>query len=140
MSASEEWQTAVNPGLPGVFRYLPLLGIGDETAELLADPEGAEVRRPIEAPDLARRLGVASMHLLPCDGGPSGTFKDAEAAVVIARQLERRGGAERIVFASSGNTARAYRGYALRAGIASTACLPAAGLEKLRGLGPDERS
>lgn len=140
MSASDEWQTAVSPGLPGAFRYLPLLGIGDETAELLADPEGAEVRRPIEAPDLARRLGVASMHLLPCDGGPSGTFKDAEAAVVIARQLERRGAAERIVFASSGNTARAYRGYALRAGIASTACVPAVGLEKLRGLRHDERS
>ncbi len=140
MSVSFERQGAASPGFPGVFRYLPLLGIEHRTAERLAYPERPELRRPIESPDLARELGVASMWLLPCDGGPSGTFKDVEAAVVICRQLEQRGSAERLVFASSGNTAAAYRGYALRAGIASTACIPASGLEKLRGLDPDARS
>lgn len=125
----EHWRDATTD-LPGVWRYLPLLPTSRKWAELFSAVGQSEFKTPIDVPELARILGVKSVSLLGCTSGPSGTFKDIEAAIVIAKCLDWGFADKKLSWHSTGNTARAYRAYALRAGLQSFSFFPLSCLTK----------
>ncbi|MEG4876874.1 pyridoxal-phosphate dependent enzyme [Microcoleus sp. CZ3-B4] len=120
--------------LPGIWRYLPLIPVNEQNIEILADSSTPELLPPVDAKPLAEMLGVKSVALLPCTEGPSGTFKDVEAAVVIAKCLDWGLQEQPLSWHSTGNTARAYREYAIRAKLQSFSFFPLQCLDKWQGI------
>lgn len=120
--------------LPGVWRYLNLIPVKPSSIEKLLDVSTPELLPPVDVPNLAEILGVKSVSLLPCIQGPSGTFKDTEAAIVIAKCIEWELKDQPLSFHSTGNTARAYREYAMRANLESASFFPLQCLDKWRGV------
>ncbi len=84
---------------------------------------------------LESRLGVARVWLVDCTVFGTGTFKDLEAAVVIA--IAKQLGIGRISVHSTGNTALAYRHYAIRLGVTCAAFLPRMNIGKLGDIEPN---
>lgn len=76
----------------------------------------------LEAPALARWVGVDSLHLKFEGANPTGSFKDRGMVVAVARALEA--GAHTVLCASTGNTAASAAAYAARAGIRAVTLLP----------------
>lgn len=125
--------------LDGVMRYAPLLPVSKENLKKVTDQDSPEFRAPISSPKLANILGVASLHLIPAVYGPSGCFKDTEAALVIAKVLDWAL-TKKLSWHSTGNTARAYRAYAMRAGLESDSYFPLYCIEKFKGAVRDTRN
>lgn len=117
------WARAVT-NIPGVGRYGALLAAGN--AEDLVSVDAA--LRPVESPQLAQALGVASLRLLPQTRNTTGTFKDNEGVLLAAKC--REWGLDYVCMHSSGNTARAYQFYMDRAGIVCAAFVPQASAYK----------
>lgn len=89
---------------PGLWRYLPLLPVGDPGGE--GTPLRAAGGTPLFAPArLRQRLGLKQLWLKDESRNPSASFKDRASAVVVARTREIE--AEVVVTASTGNAGAA---------------------------------
>jgi threonine synthase len=94
---------------PSLWRYLPLLPVGDPGAEFT--PLRAAGWTPVyKPPQLARQLGLNNLWIKDESRNPSASFKDRASAVVVARAREI--GAEVVVTASTGNAGAALAGMA----------------------------
>ena len=118
----------INPSLGLPWRYPALLP--------LPGPEALVV--PAVCPPTRRsalletQLNVSEAWLIDCTKFGTGTFKDLEAAVVIAAAAAMS--IPRISVHSTGNTALAYRHFALRAGIGCASYVPLQNAAKLGGI------
>ncbi|MCX6751996.1 MAG: pyridoxal-phosphate dependent enzyme [Candidatus Nomurabacteria bacterium] len=125
--------------LNGVIKYAQIIPVSIENLKKITDNSTPEFTKPIESKQLANFLGVKSVHLLTSIGGPSGTFKDNEAAVVIAKCLDWNLN-QRLSWHSTGNTARAYREYAIKAGFKSDSYFPLSCINKFKGATEDKNN
>jgi threonine synthase len=115
-------------GGPGVWRYHPVLPITDP-AHFVSLGEG---QTPLlDAPTLARTLGVRRL-LLKFEGtNPTGTIKDRSSATAVA--AARQFGYRAISVVSTGNAGSSLGAYATRAGLrAFVFCYEQAAAPKLR--------
>lgn len=77
----------------------------------------------VELGELSDALRGAKLYLkLDSQKGPTGTFKDREASIIISKCREER--LDNLVFYSTSNTGRAYTHYAAHAGLASYFFMP----------------
>jgi threonine synthase len=107
----------VNMSLLERYRdYLPVT----ERTPLLSLSEGNTPL--IEAPRLARALGVDELWLKYEGMNPTGSFKDRGMVMAVAKALEE--GSRSIVCASTGNTSASAAAYAARAGIEAVVLVP----------------
>ena len=105
-------------GPASLWRYAPLLPADPQRAVSL----GEGYTPLLQAPRLARALGVSNLHIKDEGRNPSGTFKDRGASVAISRYLEL--GVKTVAHNSSGNAGGAWSLYAARAGITCVNLLP----------------
>jgi threonine synthase len=108
-----------DPTLPGIFRYLPLLPVGDRDAIVSLGEGGTPLLR---ARRLGERLGVEKLWLKDESRNPTGSFKDRMLAIGLTRAREL--GKQTVVVQSSGNVAAAAAAYAARAGLAAKIFVP----------------
>lgn len=95
-----------------LWHYRDLLPIA-ESERIVSLGEGATPL--LEAPRLARQFGFSSLYIKNEATNPTGSFKDRQIAVGMARALEL--GAQTVAVVSSGNVACAASAYAARAGV-----------------------
>ena len=101
------------PGRPfNLWRYRELLPIRNPNLAIMLGEGGTPL---IQAINLGMMLGCPNIFIKDERQGPTGSFKDRQAAVTIAALKEA--GITDIVAASTGNVAIAYSAYAARAGI-----------------------
>jgi threonine synthase len=117
----------------GVLRYEKIIPVSNINLRKICYSDAPEFLPPVEIPNLAKLLDVESVHLLCPILGPSGTFKDVEAAVVLCKCLDWEV-KKRLSWHSTGNTARAYREYSMRAGLESDSYFPLCCLDKFKGI------
>ena len=102
--------------LPGrsfdMWRYRELLPVRNPNASLSLGEGGSPL---IQAVNLGMMLGTPKLFIKDERQGPTGSFKDRQAAVTIAALKEA--GITEMVAASTGNVAISYSAYASRAGI-----------------------
>ncbi len=115
----------------GVWRYHPVLPIRDR-AHFVSLGEGGTPL--LDAPALARALGVRRL-LLKFEGtNPTGTIKDRSSATAVAAALQF--GYRAISVVSTGNAGSSLAAYATRAGLkALIFCYEQAAAPKLANLG-----
>jgi threonine synthase len=77
----------------------------------------------IEAPALAKLLGVGSVHLKFEGMNPTGSFKDRGMTTAVSKAAAR--GAKAVIAASTGNTSASAAAYAVKAGMQSVVLVPA---------------
>ena len=103
----------VLPGRPfDIWRYRELLPIRDPNSELSLGEGGSPL---IHANNLGLMLGLPNIYIKDERQGPTASFKDRQAALMIASLKEA--GINEMVCASTGNVAISYSAYAARAGI-----------------------
>lgn len=103
----------VLPGRPfDIWRYRELLPIRDPNPELSLGEGGSPL---IHANNLGMMLGLPNIYIKDERQGPTASFKDRQAALMIAALKEA--GITEMVCASTGNVAISYSAYAARAGI-----------------------
>jgi len=95
-----------------MWRYRELLPIRNPNPALNLGEGGTPL---IQAVNLGTMLGCPNIYIKDERQGPTGSFKDRQAAVTIAALKEA--GITEMVAASTGNVAIAYSAYAARAGI-----------------------
>jgi len=95
-----------------LWRYRELLPIRNPNPTLTLGEGGSPL---IQATNLGMMLGTPNLFIKDERQGPTGSFKDRQAAVTIAALKEA--GITEMVAASTGNVAIAYSAYASRAGI-----------------------
>lgn len=95
-----------------LWRYRELLPIRNPNPTLSLGEGGSPL---IQAVNLGMMLGTPNLYIKDERQGPTGSFKDRQAAVTIAALKEA--GITEMVAASTGNVAIAYSAYAARAGI-----------------------
>ena len=95
-----------------LWRYRELLPIRNPNPSLSLGEGGTPL---IRAVNLGMMLGNENIFIKDERQGPTGSFKDRQAAVTIAALKEA--GITEMVAASTGNVAIAYSAYAARAGI-----------------------
>jgi len=107
---------------PSIWRYLPLLPVGDpgnQGTQLWAVGWTPLIR----STRLAEGLRLEAMWLKDDGRNPTASFKDRASAVVVARAGEI--GAQTIVTASTGNAGAALAGMAAAAGVPAVILAPA---------------
>ena len=123
---SSQWRTveydyeAAAQTMPGqlstrafdLWRYRELLPVRNPNPILTLGEGGTPL---IRAVNLGMMLGNPNLYIKDERQGPTGSFKDRQAAVTIAALKEA--GITEMVAASTGNVAIAYSAYAARAGI-----------------------
>ncbi len=95
-----------------LWRYKELLPVRNPNPSLSMGEGGTPL---IEALNLGMMLGTPNLFIKDERQGPTGSFKDRQAAVTIAALKEA--GITEMVAASTGNVAISYSAYAARAGI-----------------------
>src|SRR5581483_2149891 len=95
-----------------LWRYRELLPIRNPNPTLTLGEGGTPL---VQAVNLGMMLGTPNLFIKYERQGPTGSFKDRQAAVTIAALKEA--GITEMVAASTGNVAIAYSAYASRAGI-----------------------
>ena len=123
----------------GVLRYADIIPVAREKLEKTCDQNHPEFIFPVESKNIAKLLGVESFYFIVPIFGLSGTFKDTEAAVMIAKCLDW-GIDKDLSWHSTGNTARAYREYAIKTKMKSHSYFPLSCSSKLRGATNDEQN
>ncbi|GAB4498110.1 MAG: threonine synthase [Anaerolineales bacterium] len=98
---------------PSLWRYLPLLPVGDPGGEH-TPLRAAGWTRMFSLPRLADALGLNTLLIKDESTNPTASFKDRASAVVVARAREI--GAATIVTASTGNAGAALAGMAAAVG------------------------
>jgi threonine synthase len=101
----------IAPGPRSLWRYDALLPVPREAAVTLQ--EG--MTPLVEAPALARALGVDALFLKDESRNPTWSFKDRASSLAVS--MARRHGARVIVAASTGNAGASAAAYAARAGM-----------------------
>jgi threonine synthase len=98
----------------GLWRYAAVLPIADPAHRVTLGEGGTPL---LEAPRLARQLGVRRLRL-KCEGAnPTGTVKDRSAATAVAAALQFGFATTSVV--SSGNAGSSIAAYSARAGLRS---------------------
>ena len=95
-----------------MWRYRELLPIGDAPASLSLGEGGTPLLRAV---NLGMMLGAPLLFIKDERRGPTGSFKDRQAALTIAALKEA--GITGLVAASTGNVAISYSAYAARVGV-----------------------
>ncbi len=95
-----------------LWRYRELLPVRNPNPVLALGEGGTPL---LQAVNLGMMLGLPNLYIKDERQGPTGSFKDRQAAVTIAALKEA--GITEMVVASTGNVAIAYSAYASRAGI-----------------------
>ncbi len=106
------WIDQIRGRYPNIWRYHELLPLHD-TANIITLGEGGTPM--LRAENLGSMLGLRNLYIKDERQGPTGSFKDRQAAVAISVMHEL--GIGEAVVASTGNVAIAYAAYAARAGI-----------------------
>lgn len=104
---------------PSLWRYHEVLPIYDTSNITSLDEGGTPL---IKSEALAASLGLKHLYFKDERQGPTGSFKDRQAAVAISALKEM--GVNEVVVASTGNVAIAYAAYCARAGIKLWAFFP----------------
>ncbi|GLY04034.1 pyridoxal-phosphate dependent enzyme [Actinoplanes sp. NBRC 101535] len=115
-------------GLP--WRYPDLIPVDYEPAL-----DDGVAPRVVRSTLMESHLGVEEVWLVDCTLLGTGTFKDLEAAVVLAAAKQL--GLHDVSVHSTGNTALAYRHYAIRAGVSCASYIPELNLGKLGDIEAD---
>ena len=118
--AAEYDYQAIGKTLPSVlatrpfdlWRYRELLPVQDPNPSLALGEGGSPL---VPAVNLGMMLGCPNLFIKDERQGPTGSFKDRQAAVTIAALKEA--GITEMVASSTGNVAISYSAYASRAGI-----------------------
>jgi threonine synthase len=115
----EVTQETIARGPASLWRYAPLLPVErpDQAVSL-----GEGWTPLLQAPRLARALGLTRLAVKDEGRNPSGTFKDRGAAVAVSRYVEL--GVKTVAHNSSGNAGGSWSLYAARAGITCINLLP----------------
>ncbi len=101
------------PGRPfDLWRYRELLPVRNSNPSLKLGEGGTPL---LQAVNLGMMLGTPNLFIKDERQGPTGSFKDRQAAVTIAALKEA--GITEMVASSTGNVAISYSAYASRAGI-----------------------
>lgn len=116
----DAWLRALKTRPSSLWRYHEVLPVYD-TANIVSMGEG--VTPLIKSRALAAALGLNHLYFKDERQGPTGSFKDRQAAVAISALKEM--GVDEVVVASTGNVAIAYAAYGARAGIKVWAFAPA---------------
>jgi len=111
--------TALAERPPTIWRYRELLPVADLDH---APPAPLGMSPLLEAPRLARELGLARVWLKDEGRGPTASFKDRASAVGVARALDL--GRGHIACASTGNAATSLAGAAAQVGMSATIFVP----------------
>jgi len=98
----------------GLWRYAAMLPIADPAHRLTLGEGGTPL---LEAPRLARRLGVRRLRLKFEGANPTGTVKDRSSATAVAAALQFGFATTSVV--SSGNAGSSIAAYSARAGLRS---------------------
>lgn len=96
---------------PGMFRYRPLLPLGDGPVVSLGEGDTPLV----EATNLAGDLGLDHLYVKDESRNPTWSYKDRLAAVAVTKAVQQ--GRDTVVVSSTGNHGAAVAAYAARAGI-----------------------
>ena len=115
----EVTQETIARGPASLWRYAPLLPV-EHPEKAVSLGEGWTPL--LQAPRLARSLGMQRLAIKDEGRNPSGTFKDRGAAVAISRYVEL--GVKTVAHNSSGNAGGSWSLYAARAGITCVNILP----------------
>ena len=115
----EVTQETIARGPASLWRYAPLLPV-EHPEKAVSLGEGWTPL--LQAPRLARSLGMQRLAVKDEGRNPSGTFKDRGAAVAISRYVEL--GVKTVAHNSSGNAGGSWSLYAARAGITCVNILP----------------
>ena len=107
-----QWLQEIKQRKPTLWRYHEVLPIYD-VSQVVSLGEGATPL--IKSQTLAANLGLKHLYFKDERQGPTGSFKDRQAALAISALREK--GIQEIVVASTGNVAIAYAAYAARVGI-----------------------
>jgi threonine synthase len=110
LGASFPLQVASRPF--DLWRYRELLPIRNSNPSLSLGEGGTPL---VQAVNLGMMLGTPNLFIKDERQGPTGSFKDRQAAVTIAALKEA--GITEMVAASTGNVAISYSAYASRAGV-----------------------
>jgi threonine synthase len=114
----------IERGPKSVWRYAPLLPVpADVAGQPNLNPGFTQL---VHAENLARELGLRSLHIKDDSGNPTHSFKDR--VVAIALEAARSFGFTTLSCSSTGNLAGAVAAAATRAGLDSCVFIPA-GLE-----------
>ncbi len=115
----EVTQETIARGPANLWRYAPLLPVEhpDQAVSL-----GEGWTPLLQAPRLARSLGMKQLAVKDEARNPSGTFKDRGAAVAVTRYAEL--GVNTVAHNSSGNAGGSWSLYAARGGITCVNILP----------------
>jgi len=115
----EVTQEAIARGPASLWRYAPLLPVDDPLTAVSLN----EGHTPLlQAPRLARALGLNDLAIKDEGRNPSGTFKDRGASVAVSRYVELN--VKTVALNSSGNAGGSWSLYAARAGITCVNVLP----------------
>jgi threonine synthase len=111
---------SIAAGPPSIWRYAGLLPVPVDVADHPNLAPG--LTKLVRARNLARELGLRSLHVKDDSGNPTHSFKDRVVAVALsaARQL----GFSTLSCASTGNLANAVAAAAARAGLRSCVFIP----------------
>jgi threonine synthase len=110
----------IEAGPHNVWRYAPLLPVGQDPAERVTLNPGFTPL--IRADNLARELGMKSLWVKDDSANPTHSFKDR--VVSMAATAARRLGLTRIACASTGNLANSVAAHAARNGLESIVFIP----------------
>ena len=114
-----DWPELLRSRKPGLWRYHELLPIKNLGNIVSMGEGGTSMYR---AKNLGAMLGLKNLYIKDERQGPTGSFKDRQAAVAISVMQEI--GVSEAVVASTGNVAIAYSAYAAKAGIKMWAFFP----------------
>lgn len=115
----EDWGAQIRQRKPGMWRYHELLPLKDMSYRVTLGEGGTPL---IHAENLGTMLGLKYLYFKDERQGPTGSFKDRQAAVAISVMHEL--GITEAAVASTGNVAIAYSAYAAKVGIKLWAFLP----------------
>ena len=110
--AGKNWQSSLNTKEASLWRYRELLPICKKE-NIVSLGEGWTPL--IRAQNLGLMLGHPHIYIKDERQGPTGSFKDRQAAIAIS--VMKEAGIREAVVASTGNVAIAYSAYGARAGI-----------------------
>ncbi|MCU0481234.1 MAG: threonine synthase [Anaerolineae bacterium] len=113
------WASDLRNRAADLWRYHEILPVYD-TENIISLGEGGTPL--IKSRALAASLGLRNLYLKDERQGPTGSFKDRQAAVAISALVEM--GIDEVVVASTGNVAIAYAAYGARAGVKVWAFFP----------------
>lgn len=114
-----QWAADLSNRPANLWRYHEILPIYN-TDNIVSLGEGGTPL--IKSKALAASLGLKHLYFKDERQGPTGSFKDRQAAVAISALVEM--GIDEVVVASTGNVAIAYAAYGARAGIKLWAFFP----------------